>query len=75
MVERETTDRRRAEAARDFVPEMPPPLPSRAGAQRLDPETALAPWRSVLPRGVLDSVRVYLESLAEAGVRSTSGSE
>jgi hypothetical protein len=75
MVERETTDHRRAETARDFVPEMPPPLPSRASAQRLDPETALAPWRSVLPRGVLDSVRAYLESLAEAGVRSTSGSE
>jgi hypothetical protein len=75
MVERETTDRRRAEAARVFVPEAPPPLPPRASGQRLDPEKALAPWRSVLPRGALDSVRAYLESLAEAGVRSTSGSE
>jgi hypothetical protein len=75
MVELETTDRRRAEAARVFVPEAPPPLPSRAGAQHLDPEAALAPWRSLLPRSALDSVRAYLESLAEAGVRSPSGSE
>jgi hypothetical protein len=75
MVERETTDRRRAEAAGVFVPEAPPPLPSRAGAHRLDPEAALAPWRSALPRSALDSVRAYLESLAEAGVRSPSGSE
>lgn len=75
MVERETTDRRRAEAARAFVPGAPPPLPSRVSAQRLDPEAALAPWRSVLPRSALDAVRAYLESLAEAGVRSPSGSE
>lgn len=75
MVEQETTGRRRAEAARVFVPEAPPPLPSRTSAQRLDPEAALAPWRSVLPRSALDAVRAYLESLADAGVRSPSGLE
>ena len=75
MVEQEATDRRRAETANVFVPETPPPLPSRASAQRLDPDAALAPWKNVLPRSALDSVRAYLESLAEAGVRSTSGSE
>ncbi len=75
MVEQETTDRRRAEAARSFVPETPSPLPPRASAPRLDPEAALAPWRGVLPRSALDSVRAYLESLAEAGVRSGSGTE
>ncbi|MEJ2153216.1 MAG: hypothetical protein P8Y29_09785 [Gemmatimonadota bacterium] len=75
MVEQEATDRRRAETASVFVPETPPPLPSRAGAQRLDPDAALAPWKNVLPRSALDSVRAYLESLAQAGVRSRSGSE
>jgi hypothetical protein len=64
---------RRAEAARGFVPAAPPPLPARTTARRLDPEAALAPWASSLPRPALAPARAYLERLADEGVRAAGG--
>ena len=74
IIEQSTTERRRSETARAFLPADPPPLPERTTAPRLDPEAALAAWEGELPSGSLPAARAYLERLAAEGVRAPGGS-
>lgn len=73
MVDRQTSEQRRSETARLFVPANPPPLEGRITAPILDPESALAPWAGSLPAEMLGVARRYLEALAEEGVRAREG--
>ena len=73
IVDRETSERRRSETARSFVPADPPPLEERVTAPVLDPAAALAAWAGTLPAEMLGPARRYLERLADEGVRSAEG--
>ncbi|HUP00222.1 MAG TPA: hypothetical protein VM737_01685 [Gemmatimonadota bacterium] len=70
ILEQSTTERRRSETARAFLPAGAPPLPERTTAPRLDPAAALGPWEDELPKDALGPARAYLERLAAEGVRA-----
>jgi hypothetical protein len=73
MIDRQSSERRRSETARSFVPADPPPLEGRVTAPVLDPASALAPWAGALPAEMLGPARRYLERLADEGVRAREG--
>lgn len=71
MVDEAETERRKAEAARSFVPTRPPPLSREVTAPQLDSQEIFEAWRASLPQSAIESARKYLELLEEEGVRRT----